>query len=224
MNRRIVAAACLFVSPALHLVSYFLWPAGTEGSDAVQLTTASTHPGAMTAAAVVEALGWVLLLPALAVLWHEFRGRGSTLVSIGVWGGVLGVLGFVGSTVLNLVTVAIAGSSHAVESFTAIKHSGTVALTVVLPILLGLVALVVLLAGLSRAGVAGWWLPVAGAVSVVLDQVTAESANPLLLSAAFLPVAVALATVGARLASAATVDLSSSRTGRDDDKSTVGAR
>src|SRR5947209_6697826 len=103
MNRRAVAAACLVASPVLHLVSYFLWPAGTEGSDAVQLATAAHSPGAMTAAALVEALGWVLLLPALAVLWQEFRGRGATLVTIGVWGSVLGVLGFVPSTVMNLV-------------------------------------------------------------------------------------------------------------------------
>lgn len=202
MNRRAVAAACLVASPVLHLVSYFLWPAGTEGSDAVQLATAAAHPGAMTAAALVETLGWVLLLPALAVLWSEYRGRGSTLVTIGVWGSVLGVLGFVSSSVMNLVTVAVAGTSHAAESFAAIKHSGAIALTVVLPILLGLVALVVLLAGLSRAGVAGWWLPVAGAVSVVLDQVTSESANALVLAAAFLPMAVALGAVGFRLASA----------------------
>lgn len=221
MNRRAVAAACLIASPVLHLVSYFLWPAGTEGSDAVQLATAAAHPGAMTAAAVVEALGWVLLLPALAVLWQEYRGRGSTLVTIGVWGSVLGVLGFVSSSVMNLVTVTLAGTSHAAESFASLKHSGAIALTVVLPILLGLVALVVLLAGLARAGLAGWWLPAAGAVSVVLDQVTSESANALVLAAAFLPMAVALAVAGVRIAP--TVDLSPSPAGRDDDKSTLGA-
>ena len=192
MNRRAVAAACLVASPVLHLVSYFLWPAGTEGSDAVQVATAAAHPGAMTAAALVEALGWVLLLPALAVLWNEVRGRGSVLVTIGVWGSVLGVLGFVSSSVLNLVTVALAGTPSGLASLTAMKESGTIALVVVLPILLGLVALVVLLAGLARAGLAGWWLPVAGAVSVVLDQVTSESGNALVLSAAFLPMAVAL--------------------------------
>ena len=200
MNRRAVATVCLVASPVLHLASYFLWPAGSEGSDATQVVTAAAHPGAMTAAALVEALGWVLLLPALAVLWNEYRGRGSTLVTIGVWGSMLGVLGFVSSSVLNLVTVALAGTPSGLAAYTAIKGTGTIALVVVLPILLGLVALVVLLAGLARAGVAGWWLPVAGAVSVVLDQVTSESGNPLVLAAAFLPMAVALATVGVRLA------------------------
>ena len=39
-------------------------------------------------------------------------------------------------------------------------------------------------------------------MSVVLDQVTSESGNALVLAAAFLPMAVALGTVGFRLASA----------------------
>jgi hypothetical protein len=200
MNRRTVAAACFLTSPALHLASYFLWPAGSEGSTATQLATAAAHPGAMTAAALVEALGWVLLLPALAVLWNEIRGRGTVLVTIGVWGAVLGVLGFVSSAVMNLVVVDLARTGHGLEVMTAIKDDAAIALVVVLPILLGLVALVVLLAGVARAGLAGWWLPAAGAVSVVLDQVTSESGNALLLSAAFLPMAAALVTVGMRLA------------------------
>jgi hypothetical protein len=201
VNRRHVAAACLIVSPVLHLASYFLWPAGSEGSTATQLATAAAHPGAMTGAALVEALGWVLLLPALAVLWHEIRGRGSMLVTIGVWGTVLGVLGFVSSSVLNLVTVDLAATPHGLAAFTAIKDDGRIALAVVLPILLGLVAQVVLLAGVARAGLAGWWLPVCGAVSVVLDQVTSESGSALVLSAAFLPMAAALVTVGLRMGS-----------------------
>ncbi|MGZ4657204.1 MAG: hypothetical protein ACXVGE_09580 [Blastococcus sp.] len=199
MNRRTVAAACFVASPVVHLASYFLWPAGSEGSTATQLSTAAAHPGAMTAAALVEALGWVLLLPALAVLWNEVRGRGTVLVTIGVWGAVLGVLGFFASSVMNVVVVALAGTAHGLEAMTGIKDGGMIALVVVLPLLLGLVALVVLLAGVARAGLAGWWLPVAGAVSVVLDQVTSESGNALVLSAAFLPMAAALVTVGARL-------------------------
>jgi hypothetical protein len=120
-------------------------------------------------------------------------------VSVGVWGAVLGVLGFVSGSVLNLVTVDLAGTPQGLPAFTAIKGDGAIALVVVLPILLGLVALVVLLAGVARAGVAGWWLPVAGAVAVVLDQITAESGNAVVLSAAFLPMAAALVTVGLRL-------------------------
>jgi hypothetical protein len=199
MNRRTVAGICLIASPVLHLATSFLWPPGSEGSAATQLAGAAAHPGAMAAATLTETVGWALLLPALAVLWEELRGRGRVLVGIGVWGAVVGVLGFMVSGVLNLVTVDLGRSTGGLAAYTAIRHDGFVVGTVVLPILLGLVALVVLLAGVARAGLGGWWLPVAGAVAVVADQLTSDSANPLVVSGAFLPMAVALAAVGVRL-------------------------
>jgi len=201
MNRRTVAGLCLIASPVLHVVSYFLWPAGSEGSAATQLATAAAHPGAMALASLVETTGWVLLLPALAVLWGEVRGRGRVLVGIGVWGAVLGILGFTVSGVLNLVTTDIAGTSNGLAVFEAMKHDGRIASAVVLPILIGLLSLVVLLAGAARAGLGGWWMPVSGFVAVVADQVLSESGNPLVLSVAFLPMAVPLAMIGTRLLS-----------------------
>ena len=199
MNRRTVAGSCLFVSLVLHLASYFLRPSGSEGSAATQLATAAAHPGATAAAALVETAGWALLLPALVVLWSEVRGRGSVLVGIGVWGTVLGVLGFTAGGVLNVISVDLGRSPGGLAAFTAMQHDSVVFAAFVLPVMLGLVALVVLLAGVARAGLGGWWLPIAGAVSVVGDQLTGDSSNPLLLSAVFLPMAVALAAVGARL-------------------------
>ena len=201
MNRRTVAGLCLIASPALHVVSYFLWPAGSEGSAATQLASAAAHPGQMALASLVETVGWVLLLPALAVLWGEVRGRGRVLVGIGVWGAVLGILGFAVSGVLNLVTIDLGGTTNGLAAFDAVRHDGRIVSAVVLSILLGLLSLVVLLAGAARAGLGGWWMPVAGFVAVVADQVLSESENPLLLSAAFLPMAVALGAVGARLLS-----------------------
>lgn len=201
MNRRTVAGLCLIASPALHVVSYFLWPAGSEGSTATQLATAAAHPGAMALACLVETLGWVLLLPALAVLWGEIRGRGRVLVGIGVWGSVLGILGFTVSGVLNLVTTDIARTSNGLAVMHAMKQDGRIASAVVLPILLGLLSLVVLLAGAARAGLGGWWMPVAGFVAVAADQVLSESGNPVVLSVAFLPMAVPLALIGVRLLS-----------------------
>ena len=199
MNRRAVAAVCLFASLVLHLASYFIRPSGSEGSAATQLATASAHPTATAAAALVETLGWVLLLPALMVLWSELRGRGRVLVGIGVWGAVLGVLGFTAGGVLNVISVDLARSRGGLTVYDAIQHDTVVFSVFVLAIMLGLVALVVLLAGVARAGLGGWWLPVAGVVSVIGDQATGDSSNPLLLSAVFLPMAVALAVVGTRL-------------------------
>jgi len=201
VNRRAVAGVCLIASPTLNLISHFLWPAGSEGSAATQLASAAAHPGAMAAAALTETAGWVLLLPGLVQLWADLRGRGRVAVGIGVWGAVLGVLGFIVSGVLNLVTIDLARSTHGTGVVLAIKHDGLIFDTVVLPIMLGLVAQVVLLAGVARAGLGGWWLPVAGAVSVVADQVLSDSANSLLVAATSLPMALALAAVGARLLS-----------------------
>jgi hypothetical protein len=204
MNRRTVGGLCLIASPVLHLFSYFLWPAGSEGSAATQLASAAAHPGQMALASLVETLGWVLLLPALAVLWSEVRGRGAVLVGVGVWGGVLGILGFAVSGVLNLVTIDLGRAPGGLAAFDTVRHDGRMVASVVLPIMLGLLALVVLLAGLARAGLGGWWMPVAGFVAVAADQVLSESENALLLSAAFLPMAAALAVVGVRLLSART--------------------
>lgn len=204
MNRRTVAGLCLVVSPVLHLASSFFWPAGSEGSAAAQLAAAGAHPGAMAAATLLDTAGWVLLLPALAVLWNEVRGRGSALVGVGVWGGVLGVLGFVSGGVLNLATIALAGAHQAPSAYASIKDDGLIAAVVVLPIMLGLLSLVVLLAGAARAGLGGRWMPMAAFVAVVADQLTSESENPLLLCASFLPMAAALVALGLRLLSART--------------------
>jgi hypothetical protein len=204
MNRRTVAGVCLIASAVLHTVSYFFWPAGSEGSAATQLAAAAAHPGAMTAAALTETAGWLLLLPALVVLWSEVRGRGAALVTVGAWLGILGVVGFTVSGVLNFVTIDLGGLSDGTAAYDAIRHDGRLFGTVVVPILLGLVGLVVLLGGLARAGLGGWWLPVAGGVAVVADQVLSDSENPLLLAAAFLPMAAALVAVGLRLMTVAT--------------------
>src|SRR3954469_8600770 len=137
MNRRTVASLCLFVSLALHLASYFLRPAGSEGSAAAQLATAAAHPAATAAAALVETAGWVLLLPALMALWGEVRGRGAVLVGLGAWGAVLGVLGFTAGGVLNVITVDLARSPRGIAAFTAIQHDGVVFGVFVLAIMLG---------------------------------------------------------------------------------------
>jgi len=222
MNRRIVAASCLFVAPVLHAVSYLLWPAGSEGSDAAQLAGAAGHPGAWTAATVTEAVGWLLLLPALAVLWSEIRGRGARLVTVGVWGAVLGTFGFYAGTVLNLATIDIARLDRATQVYDALRSDGRLALVAVLPLMLGLLSWVVLLAGIARAGWAGWWLPALGVVAVVASEMLGDLQGVLLV-VAFAPMAAAWIVVGARLARTAPVDLSSSRAGREDDKSTLGA-
>ncbi len=202
MNRRTIAGLCLIASPALHVIPSFLWPAGSEGSTATQLAAAAAHPGAMASASLIETVGWALLLPALAVLWSELRGRGRVLVGIGVWGAVIGVLGFTVSGAMNLVTIDLGTTSGGAAVSDALHHDGRMLAAVLLPIMLGLLSLVVLLAGTARAGLGQWWMPVAGLIAVVADQVVSDSENPLVVSGAFLPMAAALIVLGVQLVSA----------------------
>jgi len=200
MNRRTVAGLLLIASPVVHIASSFFWPAGSDGSPATQLATAAAHPGALTAATVTEAVGWLMLLPALVVLWSEVRGRGRVLVGIGAWGAVLGVFGFFAGTILNLVSIVLAGQPDGLGVFRALRDDGRIGVVALVPLLVGVLSLVVLLAGLARARLAAWWQPVLGAVAVVVTEgLLPDSAGPVLSAAAFAPMAAALIAVGVRL-------------------------
>jgi hypothetical protein len=194
MSRRTIAGACLLAAPVLHAASYFLWPSGSEGTYAQQLTSARAHAGAWTAATWVETIGWLLLLPALVLVWHELRGRGRTLTAVGVWVSVLGVLGFFAAGVLNVVTIALARKADpaaALEALEALHGDSGLFLMAVAPLLLGLLGFVTLAAGLARAGWVGWWAPVASLVAVVTSEALSESDNPVLLTLTFAPLAAA---------------------------------
>ena len=200
MNRRTAAAVCLVASGLLHALSYFCWPTNSEGSHAEQLAAAGAHSGAWAAATWIETVGWLLLAPALVVIWEQVRDRGRRLTAVGVWGSMLGVAGFVGAGVMNIVTIRLgrySDQSAALAVFDALHKDGGLFLFVVAPIMLGTLALVLVMVGLTRAGWVGWWAPVAAFVGVAASQSLSESANPVLLTLAFAPM-VATWVVAAR--------------------------
>ena len=203
MNRRTAAATCLVASAALHALSYFCWPADSEGTHAEQLAAAGAHSGAWAAATWVATAGWLLLVPALVVIWEQVRERGRRLTAIGVWVSALGVAGFVGAGVMNIVTIGLArypDHRAALAVFDSLHKDGGLFLFVVAPIMLGTLALVLLMAGLSRAGWVGWWAPAAAFVGVAASQVLSDSANPVLLTLAFAPLAATWIAAARRLA------------------------
>jgi hypothetical protein len=202
MNRRTAAAACLVASAILHSLSYFLWPANSEGTHAEQLTAAGSHSGAWAAATWVETAGWLLLAAALVVVWQEVRGRGRRLTAIGVWVAELGMAGFFGAGVMNIVTIRLgryADHRAALAVFNWLHKDTGLFLFVVAPIMLGTLALVLVMVGLARAGWLGWWAPVAAFVGVAASQALSASANPFLLTLAFAPMAVPWIAAARRL-------------------------
>jgi hypothetical protein len=203
MHRRTVGAVALTASPILVAASHFLWPAHSEGSQVQQLRAAGAHSGAWLAATVVETVGWLLLVPALIEIWSAVRGRGRTLTGIGVWLALAGVFGYFGAGLMNLVTIDL-GRRHDPVAMAAVvhslKHDSALFGMLVAPLLIGTVALVVVFAGVARAGLVGWWAPVAAAISVVVSQLLADSENAALLAGALVPLIAAAAATASALA------------------------
>lgn len=204
MNRHTMAGLALALSPVLVAASHFIWPAHSEGTDRQQLVAAGAHPHAWLAATVVETLGWLLLVPAAIELWQAVRDRGRTLVAIGAWLTILGVFGYFGAGLMNLVTIDL-GRRHNPAAMAALmssfKHDSALFWMLVAPLLVGTAALVVLFAGLARARLLGWWAPGAVFASVACSQLLSSSDNALLLAAALGPLIVAAGAAGRALTS-----------------------
>jgi hypothetical protein len=202
MNRRIAAAACLTAAPLLVTLSHFLWPAHSEGSTREQLSSAGAHSTGWAAATLVETLGWVLLAPAFLIVWNEVRGRGRVLTSVGVWLSVAGLFGYYGGGVMNLITIEL-GRQHGVDTMVglmhAFKHDGSLFWLLVAPLLIGTLAFAVAFAGFARAGLVGWWAPLAAVAALVASQALASSDNPALLTLAYLPMTAASLALAIRL-------------------------
>jgi hypothetical protein len=207
MDRRNICGLALMASPVLVAASHFLWPAHSEGTDRQQLAAAGSHSHAWLAATVVETVGWLLLVPALIEIWTVVRGRGRVLAGLGVWLSLSGVFGYFGAGVMNLVTINLGRQPNPATMAALVrsmKHDSALFWMLVAPLLLGTLALVVLFAGLARAGLVGWWAPVAAFASVAVSQVLSESDNAVLLAAAMVPLIVAAAATGVALSAART--------------------
>jgi hypothetical protein len=206
MNRRFTAAGCLAASPVLVSLSHFLWPAHSESSDREQIAAAGAHSAAWAAATLVETIGWLLLVPAFVIAWGEVRGRGRTLTTAGVWLSVAGVFGYYGAGTMNLITIELGRQHHDVAMaglMHAFKHDAGLFWLLVAPLLIGTVAFAVAFAGFARAGLIGWWAPIAAFAALVASQLLSGSDNAVLLAAAYLPMTAASFGLARQLAAPA---------------------
>lgn len=168
-----IAPAVMFVAL---LVSTALDPLGENHDNAVQLGKAVGHSSAVVASAAFELIA--AALAPVAVLWlvQLVRGRGRTLATIG---GVLGVLGAVGMTLIGihqLFIAALADTDRArgVAVLDKLDH-----LAGPLPILFFLtpIALVLLAVAIHRAGLVSVWVPAAAGLFFVIDFVPIPGAE-----------------------------------------------
>lgn len=187
-----LAGYALLAATALRTVSIFLWPPNSDASHAKMLATATAHPALWNAATLVEPAAWLLAVPAVFSCITLVAGRGRLLTTIGgwLWAVSMLALGFVGIA-LNGVTAVLAGEPHRalmVQIIDDIKHA-PVLLPPVLLVLLGMPALLVFTAGLTRAGLFRWWLPALAATAVLAYLATEEVSSHLVVLAGFLPLA-----------------------------------
>lgn len=149
----IIALFCLL------LASTLLEPTGsTANSD--QLRAAAAHPAAMQASAWCEILAGMLAPVVVITLMHIVRRRGVVLAHVG---GILGILGSAGGTMIGLhslfiVALAQDGGGAGNAALTRLDHiAPVIPVLFALPVALTLLAVADVLAGLAPR----WVIPVA---------------------------------------------------------------
>lgn len=159
--RRTAAGASLALGTVLYGVGAALSPDQADDSARGYVASLAEDPLQSDLSAAFLHWGWVLLVPGLLVAMTLVRGRrGRWLTAVGGTVGVLGavnVSGLVMSDFFNAHGVAVVGLDDTVAVMEAATASPGLALwTLVGRVGAGL-AVPVMLLGLSRAGVIGWW-------------------------------------------------------------------
>jgi hypothetical protein len=159
--RRTAAGVSLAVGTVLYGVGAALSPDQADSSSRGYVASLAEDPLQSDLSAAFLHWGWVLLVPGLLVAMTMVRGRrGRWLTAVGGTIGVLGAInvsGLLMSDFFNARGVAAVGLDDTV----AVMEAATASPGLTLWMLVGRVgaglAIPVLLLGLSRAGVIGWW-------------------------------------------------------------------
>lgn len=169
--RRTGAGLCLLAWPIFKLASDLARP-GEPGNLTREFASVAAHPGGWTAGALLEMVAWILLIPGAIGIMHLLRGRGATLGNIGGVFTVLGMMGFVGGTVVTLFEVAMAQQPDRSAMITLYKAAmNSPILIFVLFIFTGLLGILLLVIGLYRARLAPIWMIALPLVAIALDFV-----------------------------------------------------
>jgi hypothetical protein len=196
--RRITGGVALVLFPALLVVQGPIDPT-TSGIEALY-TSATRHPNALAASALLLLVSGMLMAPAAAAILHQARDRGAALANIGAVLAVLGGFGHAGIALLQIFGSALAGGDRSqmlayVERINESSLVGWVAFPLILCFGLGLV---VLAWAAWRSGVVGLWGPVA-ATAVVLAHLVLPEGIPALEVIALLVLLVVFGYLGIRV-------------------------
>lgn len=169
--RRYTGGIALALFPALLAVEAPIDPAG-DGTGEMMYSAATEHAEALGLSAALLFISGILMIPAVTAILHQARDRGSALANTGAVLGVLGGLGHVAIALFYLFALALPGGDQAqMVSYVERVNSSAVG-AVAFPLILCF-ALGVLVLGWAawRAGLIGWWGPVAVTAAVLVAEV-----------------------------------------------------
>jgi len=174
--RRYTAAGSLVAFPALLVVQAPLDPA-SGGTGEVMFTAATNHAGALLASAGLLMLSGMLMVPAVWGLAHQARDRGGALANLAAVFGVLGGFGHFAIGMFYLFALGLPGGDRDhmvayIERLNASPALGAIAFPLILCFALGVLAMAW---AAWRAGLIGWWGPIAVTAAVVLHEVVPSS-------------------------------------------------
>ena len=159
--RRVAAGASLALGTVLYGVGAALSPDQADDSSRGYVSSLAQDPLQSDLSAAFLHWGWVLLVPGLLVAMTLVRGsRGRWLTAVGGTVGVLGAInisGLVMSDFFHSRGVAAVGLDDTVAVMEAATASPGLALWSLVGRVGAALAIPVMLLGLSRAGVIGWW-------------------------------------------------------------------
>jgi hypothetical protein len=170
-----VAAAAFLAVPPLIVGGMLTSPPQVDDSPAAYLDSLAADPGLSILSANLFHYGWLLLAVAAPAALTLVRGpRGRLLTALGVLATMVGAIqmsGLLFSDWVNATAPTLFGLDPAVRLFTGIYADPSLAVWLQSGRVLGVTALVLLMAGLARNGVIGWWAAPVAALPLVVGPI-----------------------------------------------------
>jgi hypothetical protein len=201
--RRTLAGLALFVAPLAMMVSEVIYSLSfSQESDGRFFAAVAERSATWTGATLLGLLAAILFVPAVVGMVHLTRDRGVVLAHVG---GALALVGAVGYACHQMLFVVmgemarIEGQREAVISISRqLDNSAIIGMIAMLMFLLSLsLGLILLTAGLYRAGFAPVWVPICVFLSILPAFVPVDSDYPGY--AAFVLLAMGLGAVGVKV-------------------------
>jgi len=210
------AGAAFLAAPLLLVGGALTSPPQADASPAAYVDSLAADPGLSILSASLFHYGWLLLAVAAPAALTLLRGpRGRALTALGVLGTMIGAIqmsGLLFADWMNAFAPGAAGRDAAVGLFTQVNSDPAMGVWLQSGIVLGLAAPVLLMAGLARNGVVGWWAAPVAALPMVVGPMVGGLAGAAVGAVVMLALYAPLVLVGARLLRRTAADVTTAET------------